>query len=141
MIWLLDRVQIFTEVFRGCILYNSSYEATWTIRSWDIKILVPMPCFRQFCYFSYFFSDFLLCFGFYGYFLSIFEFLFCFLVEVCFLAYLRFCKPPKETNLINNIFLERIKLYLEFTFALFRLSIICVLCLLLSLAFIFTCWY
>jgi len=57
-----------------------------------------------------FFSNFLLCFKFYGYFFSIFGCLFCFLVEVGFLVYLRFSKPPKIVNLIGNIFLERIKL-------------------------------
>jgi len=60
---------------------------------------------------------------------------FCFLLEVGFLAYLRFCKPPKETNSII-IILERINLWI-WDLHLQPLSLIkvYVLYLLLSLAF------
>jgi hypothetical protein len=56
--------------------------------------------------FSSFYSHFMHCFTFYGYFLCIFKSLFCFIVEIGFLAYLRFCKLSKDTDFINIIFRE-----------------------------------
>jgi len=65
--------------------------------------------------FSLFYSDFMYCFTFYGYFLCIFKSLFCFVVEVGFLAYLRFCKLYKDTDFISITFRENKAGNLRFT--------------------------
>lgn len=70
-----------------------------TIESLDMKIFTKASGFGSFCdftcffYYKLFFDFILLSF-------VITSFLFCFLVEVRFLAYLNLCKPPKKSIII-----------------------------------------
>jgi hypothetical protein len=125
-----DRSQIFTRVFKDRFPYNSPCDATQTNASSDIQNLALRLRFGSIMLFSLFYSDFMYCFTFYGYFLCIFKSLFCFVVEVRFLAYLRFCKLYKDINFSSITFRENKAGNLRFTStAPFAHQNFCVLCL------------
>jgi hypothetical protein len=104
-------------------------------KSLDIKKSRSGPWFWQFCYFSCYIliscivTDFMVI----SYFFL--DFYFYFLVEIGFLTYLRFCKPPKKIDFLSIIFREQNCKFRVHTCNPFRSLNSYVLCLwLLSLA-------
>jgi hypothetical protein len=128
--WWLKKVITFDPTIGlWCFPFSIHYIATQTIESLDIKNLVYATKLAVLL-FSLLFLDFVPFFWILWLFpLYFMDSYFCFLVTVGFMTYLRFCKPPNETYIINFTFWENKPWILRFTFTTpfaYQIFLLCV---------------